>query len=41
MFDEREEIVEMVEASIDMFVVVCFTRGGKNGRWRGGVFYTK
>ena len=27
MFDEREETEEMMEASIDMFVVACFMRG--------------
>ena len=26
-FSEREETVERVEASIDMFVVACFMRG--------------
>ena len=26
-FGERKETVERVEASIDMFVVVCFARG--------------
>ena len=41
MFDEREETVEMVEASIDMFVVVCFTRGVKNRRRRDEAFYMK
>ena len=40
MFDEREETVEMVEALKDMFVVVCFMRGVKSGRQRGGAFYT-
>ena len=37
----REETVERVEALMDMFVVVCFTRGVKGGRWRDGVFYTQ
>ena len=40
-FDEREEKVERVEALIDMFVVVCFVRGVKGGRWRDGAFYTR
>ena len=41
MFDKREETVEMVEVSIDMFVVVCFTRRVRNGKQRGEVSYTK
>ena len=40
-FDEREETVERVEALIDMFMVVCFMRRVKDGRRRGGAFYTR
>ena len=41
MFDEREETVEMVEASIDMFMVFCSMRRVRNGKQRDEVFYTK
>ena len=40
-FNEREEKVKRVEALIDIFVVVCFVRGVKGGRWRDGAFYTR
>ena len=34
-FDEREKTVEMVEASIDMFVVVCFYEGDEGRKTEG------
>ena len=35
MFDRREEIVEMVEALIDMFVVVCFYEESEEWKTEG------
>ena len=35
MFNEREEIVEILDALIDMFVVVCFYEGDEGWKTEG------